>query len=111
MPSKAKGDSGMWCVVMFDLPVQTKGQRKEATQFRNSLLDDGFSMVQFSVYVQYLPLGVNLARIAKTIKGRLPANGEVRILPVTDKQWSEAFRFHNGREETKEETPQQLQIF
>jgi len=96
---------------MFDLPVQTKIQRREATSFRNSLLDDGFSMVQFSVYVQYLPLGVNLSRIARTLKARLPQGGEVRVVPVTDKQWSEAFRFSNGTEEPKDEPPQQLQIF
>ncbi len=111
MPSKAHKDGGMWCLVMFDLPVQSKEQRREATAFRNSLLDDGFSMVQFSVYVQYLPLGVNLSRIANTLKSRLPDNGEVRVLPVTDKQWSEAFRFSNGSQQADSETPQQLQIF
>lgn len=111
MPSKSKGEDGMWCLVMFDLPVTTKEQRKAATRFRNELLDDGFSMVQFSVYVQYLPLGVNLARIAATLKSRLPPNGEVRLVPVTDKQWSTAFRFSNGTEQPKEDAPEQLQIF
>lgn len=101
----------MWCLVMFDLPVTTKQQRRAANTFRNSLLDDGFSMVQFSVYVRYLPLGTQLHRIAKTLKLRLPANGEVRVVPITDKQWSTAFRFCNGAPKNSEETPQQLQIF
>ncbi|WP_225733031.1 MULTISPECIES: CRISPR-associated endonuclease Cas2 [unclassified Corynebacterium] len=101
----------MWCLVMFDLPVTTKQERKEATKFRNYLLDSGFSMVQFSVYVQYLPLGVNLSKIASSVKGRLPAQGEVRLVPITDKQWSEAFRFSNRTELRESETPEQLQIF
>ncbi|QDZ43461.1 CRISPR-associated endonuclease Cas2 [Corynebacterium sp. sy039] len=101
----------MWCLVMFDLPVKTAVERREATRFRNSLLDDGFSMVQYSVYVQYLPLGVNLSKIARNLKSRLPVHGEVRIVPLTDKQWSEAFRFSNGTVEKSEETPEQLQIF
>lgn len=101
----------MWCLVMFDLPVKTKEQRKEATRFRNELLDDGFSMVQFSVYVKYLPLGVNLGRIARALKYRLPSNGEVRVLPVTDKQWSGAFRFCNALPTSSEDPPEQLQFF
>ena len=39
----------MWVVVMFDLPVIEKAERKAATAFRNSLLDMGFAMSQFSV--------------------------------------------------------------
>lgn len=38
-------------MVFFDLPVQTKRQRREATRFRNFLLTDGYHMIQYSVYV------------------------------------------------------------
>ena len=40
----------MWVMVVFDLPVLTKLERKRATQFRNDLLDEAFTMMQFSVY-------------------------------------------------------------
>ena len=108
--SQARRDDSVWCLVMFDLPVTTNQQRKAATRFRNSLLDDGFSMVQFSVYVRYLPLGAQLHRVAKSIKLRLPPNGEVRIVPLSDRQWSTAFRFRNGTEQSTEKTPDQLLI-
>ena len=39
----------MWLFVFFDLPVTTKKERKDATQFRKSLEKDGFSMMQFSM--------------------------------------------------------------
>lgn len=52
-----------------------------------------------------------MQNIAKSVKKRLPINGEVRILPLTDSQWSTAFRFSNGTPEKQEETPQQLEIF
>ena len=42
----------MWMVVMFDLPVVLKAERKAATEFRNALLDMGFEMSQFSVYMR-----------------------------------------------------------
>jgi CRISPR-associated protein Cas2 len=41
-----------WLVVAFDLPVVEKEQRKAATDFREYLLDDGYTMMQFSVYVR-----------------------------------------------------------
>ena len=40
----------MWLFVLFDLPVETKKERKAAADFRKALLKDGFSMLQFSVY-------------------------------------------------------------
>ena len=36
---KDEDSDGMWCLVMFDLPVKTRRQRREATEFRNMLLD------------------------------------------------------------------------
>ena len=46
----------MWMIVMFDLPVGTDKERKRATKFRNFLLDEGFSMSQFSVYLKFCVL-------------------------------------------------------
>lgn len=43
----------MWLMVMFDLPVQTKKDRKLASKFRNDLLDLGFLRCQFSIYVKF----------------------------------------------------------
>ena len=44
----------MWILVMFDLPTDTKPQRKAATAFRNFLLDEGFERSQFSVYARFV---------------------------------------------------------
>ena len=88
---------GMWCLVMFDLPVKTKRQRHAATVFRNMLLDMGYGMVQYSVYVRYTP----------TQSG----NGLVRILHISDHQWSTAARFSSGKREIEEETPDFLTLF
>ena len=42
----------MRLIVMFDLPVMTKAERRAATQFRNFLLNDGYYMMQFSIYIR-----------------------------------------------------------
>lgn len=102
---------GMWCLVMFDLPVKTQQQRKEATDFRNMLLDMGYSMVQFSVYVRYTPTQSGNRSTVKAIKEHLPPKGSVRILHVSDHQWSSALRFSSRKRETETETPSLLTLF
>ena len=101
----------MWCLVMFDLPVKTKRQRRDATEFRNMLLDMGYSMVQFSVYVRYTPTQAGNRSTVKAIKENLPARGSVRILHISDHQWSSALRFSSRKRETENETPSLLTLF
>lgn len=111
MGKRTDGNQPMWCLVMFDLPVKTNPQRKAATVFRNALLDQGFSMAQFSVYVQYLPMASRLSSVVKTVKSCLPEGGDVRIVTLTDNQWAKAIRFSNAGPAEQEETPSQLMIF
>lgn len=101
----------MWCVVMFDLPVKTKSQCKEANRFRNHLLDLGFCRSQLSVYVQYFPLASRIASTVKQIKAELPDGGDIRIVSITDIQWAKAIRFSKSEPTQIEEKPAQLLIF
>ena len=43
----------VWLIVLFDLPTGTKPQRSAATRFRHNLLDEGFEMSQYSVYLRH----------------------------------------------------------
>ena len=43
----------MWILVFFDLPTETKKERKAATLFRSNLIKDGFTMFQFSIYIRH----------------------------------------------------------
>ncbi|KAB7789531.1 CRISPR-associated protein Cas2 [Bifidobacterium leontopitheci] len=101
----------MWCLVMFDLPVKTKQQRSVATKFRNMLLDMGYSMVQYSVYARYTPTQAGNRATVKAIKAALPVQGYVRILHISDHQWSSALRFANLRQEDEMETPDMFTLF
>ena len=77
-----------WMLVMFDLPVLTKQQRKAATDFRNALLDDGFFMVQFSVYTRACPDVDRMEKHTERIRKIIPPAGNVRALFLTDAQWT-----------------------
>lgn len=102
---------GMWCLVMFDLPVATKIQRKAAADFRNLLLDMGYAMVQFSVYVRYTPTQSGNRSTVKAIKENLPPFGQVRILHISDHQWSSALRYTNLHQDISSETPEIATLF
>jgi CRISPR-associated protein Cas2 len=108
---KVNGKDTVWSLIMFDLPVQTKKERHEATKFRKLLVDNGYSMVQFSVYGKYAPTVHDNLTIENFIRAHLPAHGEVRMLHLTDIQWSKAKRFVSRKRATQEETPGQLSIF
>lgn len=101
----------MWILVFFDLPTDTKKDRKAAAKFRKDLLDDGFTMFQFSIYLRNCPSRENAEVHSKRVKNNLPKHGKVGILKITDKQFGNMELFH-GIKETKVPQPvQQLQLF
>ena len=74
-------------IVFFDLPVQTKSQRREATRFRSFLLKDGYHMLQYSVYARVCNGLDSVEKHRARLKERLPKNGAVRMLVITEKQY------------------------
>ncbi len=101
----------MWVMVLFDLPTDTDRQRKAATRFRKNLLDDGFTMFQFSIYLRFCPSMENAKVHIKRIKGQLPKEGKVGIMTITDKQWERMELFYQAHAVEKELGPQQLELF
>ena len=79
----------MWVLVFFDLPTDTKKERKAAADFRKRLISDGFVMFQFSIYMRHCPSAENAAVHVKRVKSILPSLGQVGILTITDKQFGE----------------------
>ena len=83
-----KGDDiYMRLFVFFDLPVTDKESRKYASRFRKNLLQEGFTMLQFSVYCRVCRGQDIVEREIRRIKQLLPPKGNVRVLQVTDKQY------------------------
>lgn len=78
----------MRILVMFDLPVKTKAERRSATQFRNFLVGDGYHMVQYSVYARVCNGRDSVETHKKRILLALPSKGSVRMLVITEKQYN-----------------------
>jgi len=77
----------MWILVFFDLPTETKKDRKAYARFRKELLKDGFSMFQFSIYIRHCSSRENRNVHVNRVKKIIPEKGSVGILSVTDKQF------------------------
>ena len=101
----------MWVMVFFDLPTETKQERKIYARFRKELMRDGFTMFQFSIYVRHCPSRENADVHIRRVKKLLPPAGNVGILTITDKQFGQIEMF-SGREVAEIEKPtQQLELF
>ncbi len=101
----------MWLFVFFDLPTNTKKERKAASRFRKELLQDGFSMMQFSVYVRHCASKESAEVHIKRVKSMVPSKGQVSILSITDKQYGMITNFWGRKVEPLPEGPKQLELF
>ena len=105
------GYRAMWVLVMFDLPVKSKPQKKAASGFRKDLIQDGFNMVQYSVYSRPCPSEENASVHVQHIKKALPSDGEVRILRFTDKQYARIECYLSTNSAALETQPSQIDMF
>lgn len=101
----------MWIIVFFDLPTDTPKARKQYTRFRKDLLEDGFAMMQYSVYYRHCPSKENTGVHLKRIRAYVPPDGEVRVCQFTDKQFERMEVYCGKRRVRTEEEPAQLEMF
>ena len=101
----------MWVFAMFDLPTETRAARKAYARFRKELIDDGFSMMQFSVYIRHCASMENAEVHVARMSGKLPPAGEVRFMTITDRQFSR-IRIYRGKKRAKTPSPPaQMELF
>ncbi len=101
----------MWMIVLFDLPVVAKPDRKAASLFRRFLLDEGFHMSQYSVYYRLLSGKEAVEAYTNKIKKALPQKGKVDIISITDKQYENIHSFSGHEAKRRKKTSKQYQLF
>lgn len=79
----------MRVICMFDLPVDTEEERRNYRNFRRDLMKEGFIMIQYSVYARVCPSREYAHRLEKRVEKFVPPEGNVRLLSVTEKQYSD----------------------
>jgi CRISPR-associated protein Cas2 len=101
----------MWLFVFFDLPTNTKKERKNASLFRKNLLKDGFTMMQYSVYMRHCASSESADVHERRIKKVLPPCGKVSVLRITDKQYGCIMNYWGKEVQLNNPTPLQLELF
>ena len=101
----------LWVFVYFDLPTQTKADKKRYTDFRRNLMQDGFSMVQYSIYARHSSSRENAEVHKKRVRKWLPPAGEVVLFEITDAQFGRMEFFIGKKDKERPDTPQQLELF
>ena len=98
-------------MVLFDLPVLTKRERKAASKFREFLMDQGFDRCQLSVYLRFCA-GKEQAQVyTRRVQAALPQSGNVQIIYFTDKQYENIISFDGPRLRPAEKNPEQYKLF
>ena len=101
----------MWVMVLFDLPTTTPKERKAYTRFRDFLLDNGFEMAQYSVYVRHTNGKDAITAIIRKVEAAMPPEGKVDILQFTDRQYENIVCLRGRRRDDSPENPAQLVLF
>lgn len=101
----------MWVLVFFDLPTDTKKERKAAAKFRKDLICDGFSMFQYSIYIRNCPSMENAQVHIRRVKGLIPDYGKVGIISITEKQFDNMELLVGKKNSELPHVEQQLELF
>lgn len=101
----------MWVLVFFDLPTETKKERKAYADFRKKLIADGFTMFQFSIYMRHCSSAENADVHMRRVKNMLPPYGQVGIMKITDKQFGDIELFMCKKPKTPSQAGQMLELF
>lgn len=101
----------MWLFVFLDLPASTKKERKDAALFRKNLQKDGFSMLQYSVYIRHCASVESENVHRRRIMSIMPGTGNISILCITDKQYMDITHFWRKEKKGPISQPLQLEFF
>jgi len=101
----------MWLFVFFDLPTESKQERKDASKFRKYLLNDGFTMYQYSIYLRSCSSREHVEVHSRRVRASLPAKGKVSILHVTDRQFKMMRNYFGRKTEALPNSYNQLEFF
>ncbi|MCK5683603.1 CRISPR-associated endonuclease Cas2 [bacterium] len=101
----------MWLIVFFDLPTQKKTERKAYTKFRKDLMKDGFTMLQYSVYIRHCASRENTEVHLKRVKNSIPEKGHISVMTITDKQYGDIINFWGRKDSPLKRAGSQLELF
>ncbi len=89
---------------MFDMPTITIEDRKNYSKFRDNLIDDGFIMIQYSIYVRICKNQDDITKHINRVKMFTPEKGNIRLLQVTEKQYEQMIMLRGIKNDDEKES-------
>ncbi len=71
-------------LLSFDLPRDTKEERKQANEYRKRLVELGFSMKQYSLYEREVQSNTTRNRLIEILKKEIPDSGLITLYLLPD---------------------------
>ena len=78
----------MRVIVMFDLPTETSMDRRHYRWFRKYLINEGFIMMQESIYTKICINIHAVKQVELNIRKNKPPKGIVQVMSVTERQFA-----------------------
>lgn len=94
----------MRLIVMFDLPMETSTDKRNYRRFRKFLIENGYAMMQYSVYSKIILNRSVLKYQRNKLIQNVPPNGYVDTLVVTEKQYTNMEMIVGDTKRTEQET-------
>jgi CRISPR-associated protein Cas2 len=101
----------MWIFVYFDLPTETKQEKRAYTDFRKGIMRDGFTMMQYSIYSRHCNSRENAEVHKKRVKALMPSKGDIIVFEITDAQFGRMEFYLGGNKDRTKSQPEQLEMF
>lgn len=99
-----------WILVLFDLPTDTKKERREAARFRKKLLDIGFLMLQYSVYARCAVTLDKKNAVINKLRLIAPTTGNVQCIFITDRQWENSITLSNTEKKSRRQITKNTKV-
>jgi CRISPR-associated protein Cas2 len=101
----------MRLICLFDLPSVSDEEVKNAKNFREFLLKKGFVMLQWSMYVKHLLYNDSVTHLSESIRRKLPENGNLMLIEMTDRQFESIMVFNNYQTQKPPRKYSELELF
>lgn len=79
----------MRTIVFFDLPNVYASDRRNYNRFRKFLINEGFLMLQESVYSKIVLNSIQSNLLIERVKKNAPKKGIIQLMTITEKQYSQ----------------------
>ena len=95
---------------MFDLPSKTAEEKRSAAKFRKFLRNDGFHMLQYSIYVRICNGLEAVKKHEHRLQANLPRYGSIRVLKITEYQYESMMVYGNKSHSMVDKKFEDIQI-